>query len=86
LQVLYRVWAQLAILCAGLVVCGREPSCFQFVSVISDAEPLGSGLDVVEGFFALGVGEVLDLVEAGDGIADVGGGGEAAERGAEFVR
>ena len=38
-----------------------------------DAELLGGGFDVVEGLFAFGVGDVLDLVEAGDGVADVGG-------------
>ena len=38
-----------------------------------DAELFGGGFDVVEGFFAICVGDVLDLVEAGNGVADVGG-------------
>jgi hypothetical protein len=34
---------------------------------------LGGGFDVGEGLFALVVGDVLHLIEAGDGVADVGG-------------
>jgi hypothetical protein len=37
------------------------------------AELFSCGFDSVEGFFALFVGDVLDLVEAGDGVADVRG-------------
>lgn len=38
-----------------------------------DVEFLGCGLDAVEGFFALVVGDILHLVEARDGVADVRG-------------
>jgi len=31
------------------------------------------GFDVGEGLFALLVGDVFDLIETGDGVADVGG-------------
>jgi hypothetical protein len=37
------------------------------------AELFGCGLDAVEGFFAVVVGDVLDLVKARDGVADVRG-------------
>ena len=33
----------------------------------------GGGFNVGEGVFAFVVGDILDLVEAGDGVADVGG-------------
>ena len=38
-----------------------------------DAVVLSSGLDVGEGLFALVVGDVLHLIEAGDGVAHMGG-------------
>lgn len=38
-----------------------------------DAEFPGSSFDSVEGLLALLVGDVLDLIEARDGVADVGG-------------
>jgi hypothetical protein len=38
-----------------------------------DAIVFGCGFDVGEGLFALVVGDILDLVEAGDCVADVRG-------------
>ena len=38
-----------------------------------DTVVFGCGLDVGEGLFALVVGDIFHLVEAGDGVADVGG-------------
>jgi hypothetical protein len=38
-----------------------------------DAVVLCGGLDVGEGLFALVVCDILDLIEAGDGVADMGG-------------
>src|ERR1700679_2338374 len=38
-----------------------------------DAELFGCGFDSVEGLFAVVVGDVFYLVEARDGVADVGG-------------
>ncbi len=38
-----------------------------------DAELFGGGFDVSEGLVAFGVSDIFDLVEAGDGVADVGG-------------
>jgi hypothetical protein len=38
-----------------------------------DTVVFGCGLDVGEGLFALVVGDILDLVETGDGVADVRG-------------
>jgi hypothetical protein len=38
-----------------------------------DTVMLCGGFDVGEGLFALVVGDVLDLIEASDGVADVGG-------------
>jgi hypothetical protein len=54
---------------------------------------LCGGLDVGEGLFALVVGNVFDLVEAGDGVANMGGVvqwllplvGEGVDRGREVV-
>jgi hypothetical protein len=53
----------------------------------------GGGLDVGEGLFAFVVGDVFDLVEAGDGVADVRGVvqgllalvGKGVDRGREIV-
>ena len=44
------------------------PACFLHV----DAKLFRCGLDPMEGLFALGVGDVLDLIEAGDRITYVG--------------
>jgi len=38
-----------------------------------DTVVFGCGFDVCEGLFAFVVGNILDLVEAGDGVADVRG-------------
>jgi hypothetical protein len=38
-----------------------------------DSEFLRGGLDVVEGLFAFFVSDAFDLIEAGDGVADVRG-------------
>jgi hypothetical protein len=51
------------------------------------------GLDVGEGLFAFVIGDVFDLIEAGDGVADMGGVvkgllalvGKGVDRGGEFV-
>lgn len=48
------------------------PACFGHV----DAVVFGGGFDVSEGLFALVVGNVFDLIEAGDGITNVRGVGE----------
>jgi len=58
-----------------------------------DAVVLCGGFDVGEGLFAFVVGDVFDLVEAGDGVADVRGVvkgllalvGECVNRGGEIV-
>jgi hypothetical protein len=38
-----------------------------------DPVVFGSGLDIGEGLFPLLVGDVLDLIESGNGIADMRG-------------
>jgi hypothetical protein len=48
------------------------PACFGHV----DSVVFGGSFDIGEGLFALLVGNVFDLIEAGDGITDVGGVGE----------
>jgi hypothetical protein len=48
------------------------PACFGHV----DSVVFGGGFDVGEGLFALVVGNVFDLIEAGNCVSDVGGVGE----------
>jgi hypothetical protein len=48
------------------------PACFGHV----DAIVFGGGFDVSKGLFSLVVGDVFDLIEASNGVADVRGVGE----------
>jgi len=45
------------------------PACFGHLNAVV----FGSGFDVGKGLFAFVVGDVFDLIEPGDGVADVGG-------------
>jgi hypothetical protein len=48
------------------------PACFGHI----DSVVFGGSFDVGEGLFALVVGNVFDLIEASNGVTDVGGVGE----------
>jgi hypothetical protein len=76
----------------GIVGVGLFPQVVPIGFGHCDTVVFCGGFDVGEGLFALGVGDVFDLVEAGDGVADVRGVvqrlfslvGKSVDRGRQF--